>query len=28
LFKITSGNEDVCSGKMLFTPNERLRIHE
>lgn len=23
MFKITSGNEDVCSGKMLFTHNER-----
>lgn len=22
LFKITSGDEDVCSGKMLFTPTE------
>lgn len=24
MFKITSGNYDVCSGKMLFTKNERL----
>lgn len=24
-FKITSGNEDVCSGLMLFTPNEKIQ---
>lgn len=23
LFRITSGNDDVCSGKMLFTHNDR-----
>jgi 3-hydroxymyristoyl/3-hydroxydecanoyl-(acyl carrier protein) dehydratase len=23
MFKITSGNDDVCSGKLLFTHNER-----
>ena len=28
LFKITSGNEDVCSGKMSLTPNKQLQIHE
>ena len=28
MFKITSGNEDVCSGKMLFTHNETQQIHE
>lgn len=28
MFKITSGDEDVCSGKMLFTHNEKLQIHE
>ena len=27
-FKITSGDEDVCSGKMQFTQNEKIRIHE
>lgn len=27
-FKITSGDEDVCSGKMLFTQTEKLQIHE
>lgn len=24
IFKITSGNEDVCSGWMFFTPNETI----
>lgn len=24
VFKITSGDEDVCSGKMLFTPNKKI----
>ncbi len=28
IFRITSGDEDVCSGKMDFTQNEKLRIHE
>ncbi len=28
IFKITSGNEDVCSGKMQFTQNKKTRIHE
>jgi 3-hydroxymyristoyl/3-hydroxydecanoyl-(acyl carrier protein) dehydratase len=28
MFRITSGDEDVCSGKMDFTQNEKLRIHE
>jgi 3-hydroxymyristoyl/3-hydroxydecanoyl-(acyl carrier protein) dehydratase len=28
LFRITSGDEDVCSGKMLFTHNNTLQIHE
>lgn len=28
MFKITSGDEDVCSGKMHFTQNETIRIHE
>jgi 3-hydroxyacyl-[acyl-carrier-protein] dehydratase len=28
MFKITSGNEDVCSGKMFFTQNEKEQIHE
>lgn len=28
IFKITSGNEDVCSGKMFFTHNEKVHIHE
>ena len=26
IFKITSGNEDVCSGWMFFTPNETITI--
>jgi len=25
IFKITSGSEDVCSGLMLFTPNEKIQ---
>jgi 3-hydroxyacyl-[acyl-carrier-protein] dehydratase len=28
MFRITSGDEDVCSGKIDFTQNEKLRIHE
>ncbi len=24
IFRITSGNEDVCSGRMLFTHNENI----
>ncbi len=28
IFKITCGDEDVCSGKMHFTQNEKVRIHE
>ena len=27
-FKITCGNEDVCSGKIHFTQNEKVRLHE
>ncbi len=28
MFRITSGDEEVCSGKMHFTQNEKVRIHE
>ncbi len=28
MFRITSGNENVCSGKMLFTQNQQFQIHE
>lgn len=28
LFRITCRDEDVCSGKMLFTQNNTLQIHE
>ncbi len=28
IFRITSGDEEVCSGKMHFTQNEKVRIHE
>lgn len=27
-FKITCGNEAVCSGKMHFTQNDKVRLHE
>jgi 3-hydroxyacyl-[acyl-carrier-protein] dehydratase len=28
IFKITSGNDDVCSGWMFLTPHETKQIHE